>query len=116
LFKIAVHKDDEGVLRYIHSKLGVGNVPLYNNECIFNVTDTKGISILMSIFDKYNLNTTNHLDYLNFKKAFLLYINRDKSLEDDRVKHEIVELKNKMNTNRVDFVMPDSHKIVITKS
>lgn len=64
MFKIALHKDDIGVLRYIHNKLAIGNVRLYKNDCIFNVTDREGIKLLIYIFDKYNLNTTKYLDYL----------------------------------------------------
>jgi hypothetical protein len=116
MFKIALHKDDEGVLRYISSKLGIGKVRLYENECIFNVADKEGIKLLISIFDKYNFNTTKHLDYLDFKKAFHLYINRDKALKAESVKDEILELKNKMNTNRVNFVRPENCKVIITKS
>jgi LAGLIDADG endonuclease len=73
MFKITLHLDDEMVLRYINSKLGIGGVRFYKNECIFNVTDQKGIILLISIFDKYNLNTSKHLDYLDFKEAFFIY-------------------------------------------
>ena len=69
MFKIALHKDDADVLGYIHKRLAIGNVRFYNNECIFNVTDRAGIELLVSIFDKYNLNTTKYLDYLYFIKA-----------------------------------------------
>ena len=63
MFKIALHKDDSGVLEYIQRRLAIGNVRHYKNECIFNVTDRKGVELLISIFDKYNLNTTKYLDY-----------------------------------------------------
>jgi len=118
MFKIALHKDDEEVLRYISAKLGVGGVRLYKNECIFSVTDKKGILLLISIFDKYNLNTSKYLDYLDFKEAFFHYINRYNNLEGDAkisVKNQIIELKNKMNTNRVNFDRPESSKVIITK-
>ena len=93
MFKIALHKDDEEVLRYISAKLGVGGVRLYKNECIFSVTDKKGILLLISIFDKYNLNTSKYLDYLDFKQAFFYYINRDKNLDSETkitVKNKII--------------------------
>lgn len=118
IFKIALHKDDEKVLRYISAKLGVGGVRLYKNECIFSVTDKKGILSLISIFDKYNLNTSKYLDYLDFKEAFFYYINREKNLDTDSkstVKNKIIELKNKMNTSRVNFDRPESSKVIITK-
>lgn len=116
MFKISLHKDDEKVLRYINDVLGVGGVRLYKNECIFNVTDIKGITLLISIFDKYNLNTTKYLDYLDFKEAFIFYTNRDKDLNPEAVKDKVLELKNKMNTNRVQFDRPKNSDIVITKS
>jgi len=116
MFKITLHKDDECVLRYINRKLGIGKVRLYKNECILNVTDKNGILFLISIFDKYNLNTTKYLDYLDFKKAFNLYFNKDKELSAESVKNVIIELKNKMNTNRVNFNRPENCKIIITKS
>jgi hypothetical protein len=118
MFKIALHKDDEKVLRYISAKLGVGGVRLYKNECIFSVTDKKGILSLISIFDKYNLNTSKYLDYLDFKEAFFYYINREKNLDTyskSMVKTKILELKNKMNTSRFNFDRPESSKIIITK-
>jgi hypothetical protein len=126
MFKISLHKDDEGVLRYINNKLAIGNVRLYKNECIFNVTDREGIKLLISIFDKYNLNTTKYLDYLDFKKAFNLYINTPPSFEGrgainknssaELVKNIVIELKNKMNTNRFNFDRPENSPIKITKS
>ena len=116
MFKIALHKDDEMVLRYINKKLGVGGVRLYKDECIFNVTDRKGVALLIDIFDKYNLNTTKYLDYLDFKEAFLFYINRSKDLNPELVNSNVLELKNKMNTNRIHFERPMNSVINITKS
>ena len=95
MFKIALHKDDERVLRYISAKLGVGGVRLYKNECIFSVTDKKGILLLISIFDKYNLNTSKYLDYLDFKQAFFYYINRDNNL-DGEIKTTVAQALNKI--------------------
>lgn len=116
MFKIALHKDDEKVLRYIKDKLAIGGVRIYKDECIFNVTDQKGVTLLVSIFDKYNLNTTKYLDYLDFKEAFLYYSNRNKDLTPDMVKDKIIGWKNKMNTNRIHFDRPVNSEIVITKS
>lgn len=116
MFKITLHKDDEKVLRYIKDKLAIGGVRLYKDECIFNVTDQKGIALLISIFDKFNLNTTKYLDYLDFKEAFLYYSNRNKDLTPDMVKDQLIGLKNKMNTNRIHFDRPENSPVLITKS
>lgn len=116
MFKIALHKDDEMVLRYISDKLGIGSVRIYQDQCIFNVTDQMGIALLISIFDKFNLNTTKFLDYLYFKEAFLYYTNRDKDLTPEMVKSTLINLKKKMNTSRTQFDRPINYPINITKS
>lgn len=119
IFKIALHKDDEAVLNLIKNKLGIGGVRYYKNECIFNVTDRKGITLLISIFDKYNLNTTKHLDYLDFKEAFYFYFSREINLSDGllpSVKEKVLDLKSKMNTNRINFDRPAGSPIIITKN
>ena len=116
MFKISLHKDDEMVLRYINDKLGVGGVRLYKDECIFSVIDRKGVASLIDIFDKYNLNTTKYLDYLDFKEAFLFFINRSKDLNPELVNSKVLSLKNKMNTNRIYFERPMGSEINITKS
>jgi hypothetical protein len=103
MFKIGLHIDDLKVLKLIQEKLGIGKVRIYKNECIFNITDKNGIEKLIQIFDKYNLNTTKYLDYIDFKKAFNLYNNRNKNLSLDLVIENIFELKEKMNNSRVNY-------------
>jgi hypothetical protein len=119
MFKIALHKDDGTVLNYIKDKLGIGGVRYYKDECIFNIADKKGIALLISIFDKYNLNTTKHLDFLDFKEAFYIYLNRENISNTgllSSVKEKILDLKNQMNTNRVNFDRPQNSPNIITKN
>jgi len=116
MFKITLHKDDEKVLRFIKDRLRIGGVRLYKDECIFTITNQKEIAILISIFDKFNLNTSKYLDYLDFKEAFFFYFNRDPNLNPDSIKDTILEFKNKMNNNRIHFERPEKSKIVITKN
>lgn len=119
IFSIELHKDDLGVLEYIYNNLRIGNIRLYKDKCIYVVTNIEGTYQLISILDKYNLNTTKYLDYCKYKEAFLLYQERDKKVKDLQCKKElankIVELKNTMNTKRVNSIMPLDHNIVITK-
>ena len=61
------------------------------------------------------MNTKKHLDYLDFKEAFSLYLNKDKDLDIKSIEDTIIELKNKMNTNRVNFDRPENSNIVVTK-
>ena len=116
MFKITLHKDDEKVLRILKDRLRIGGVRLYKDECIFTITKEKEIAILISILDKFNLNTSKYLDYLDFKEAFFLYFNRDPNLNLDMIKDIILGFKNNMNTNRILFERPEKSKIVITKS
>lgn len=116
-FVIELHVDDLDALKFIQSKLKIGNeIAVYGNSCKFTVTHPKDIYKLISIFDKYNLNTSKYLDYLNFKKAFILYQERNKTIEDKQALiDQILDLKNGMNKSRTDFNFPADHKITITR-
>ena len=108
MFSIELHKDDLNVLEDIKNYLGIGRVRQYKDKCIFSVTNKE---LIISIFDEYNL---KHLDYLLFKRAFLLYQGRDKRLfyNQDKKLLQIFYLKNSMNTKRTNSVLLD-HNIVI---
>jgi hypothetical protein len=124
VFNITLHLDDKGVLEFISNKLKVGKVRLrvqgeeYQAE--FTVFNKENLYNLFSIFDKYNFNTTKYFDYLDFRKAFILYHERAKNLskeDKDRLIGQIIELKNGMNTQRTDINMASLlDKITITKS
>jgi hypothetical protein len=113
MFSIGLHIDDIDVLNTIQKLLGVGIVSKSNNECKFTVNDIEGIKKLIAIFDKYNLNTTKYLDYSDFKEAFNLYQDRG-GVATEELKQNILNLKNRMNTNRVSFDLPSHHEIKIT--
>lgn len=119
-FRIGLHSDDLGVLEFIRNKLGIGNitVKVTGPVCVFSVANKEGLYKLFSIFDIYNLNTTKHLDYLDFRKAFILYHERDKNLNKegkDQLIDQVIEFKNRMNTQRTVFDMP-LNKSNITKN
>lgn len=81
--------------------LNTGNIRLNKDKCIFTVTSFEGTYLLISIFDKINLNSTKYLDYFNYKKSFILYQERDKQLlksntkEAENLANKILELKKK---------------------
>lgn len=112
-FTIGLHKDDAGVLNTIKSKLGMGKIYSYKDKQIFVVTKIDEINKLISIFNKFTLNSSKYLDFLDFKLAFTLYQNREKLT--DALISKILELKNNMNTKRINFNMSENH-VVITKS
>jgi hypothetical protein len=114
-FQIVLHVDDFKVLEYIHKTLNLGSLTInaQGDECKFIVTKMEELERIIVIFDKHNLNTLKYLNYIDWRKAFFLYRNREGLVNTDLVK-EILDIKNKMNNNRVDFSYPLEHKIVIT--
>ena len=115
MFGIGLHLDDLEALKYIQSKLNIGTIRIAKDECKFVVTKLEEISKLISLFDTHKLNTSKYLDYLDFKKAFNLYFNREGGLT-EVLKNKILELKDGMNKKRIDFNMPADHKVIVTKS
>jgi hypothetical protein len=83
---------------------------------VFTISQLKDIeTVLIPIFDKFTLNTTKYLDYLDFKKAFFMFKNRKISeLTLQELYLNIIKLKEGMNSKRVNFVLPENHNIVIT--
>lgn len=119
IFAIELHIDDLHTLEYIQNKLGLGNIRIYKDKCIFTISDKQGVYELISIFDKFNLNTTKYLDYLNFKKAFVLYHERPRNIKVAKSKdliQNLLELKGSMNKSRKIVTSEDYEgKINITK-
>ena len=116
-FNIELHIDDKDTLNFIKKKLNISNlIAVYGNSCKFTVTHPKEIYMLIEIFDKYNLNTTKYLDYLDFKKAFKIYQERIKTVKDEEIFNRLLNLKKGMNSNRTNWDFPTKHNITITDS
>ena len=113
-FKIGLHKDDFYALHYIKNKLDMGSIYASKDSQIFTISKKDDISKLISIFDSYTLNTSKYLDFLAFKKAFILYTDRN-NLTGELIA-QIIELKNDMNYSREYYNMVINHEIIITKS
>jgi len=116
VFRIALHRDDRGVLEHIKCTLGCGRLNTERDTLVFTISQLSDIEkILIPLFEEFPLNTTKHLDYLAFKKAFLMVFNRRSSeLNKPDLYSEILELKHSMNTKRVSDVLPRGHEIRIT--
>lgn len=113
-FVIELHKDDIKALEYIRNSLGVNNkIATYGNSCKLVIGHSKDIYKLIEIFDKFKLNTTKYLDYLDFKQAFILY-QEFKGGDRTALLDQILKIKNGMNANRTDFNFPSDHNIVIS--
>ena len=88
--------------------LGIGKVfPSADKKRItFKVTILHEISIIIAIFDKYNLNTTKHLDYLAFARAYKLYVDNKNRAD---IMPSIQGIIREMNKQRTDFNLPVNH-------
>jgi len=111
VFRIALHKDDKNALEHIQANLGCGRISANRDTLVFTISKASDIkSILIPVFEQFPLNTKKHLDYLSFKKAFLMYINRDtSSLNKQDLYSNILQLKDSMNNKRASFDLPENH-------
>lgn len=100
-FQINLHKDDINVLYHIQRTLGFGEVRSYKNYSSFTVTRLKDIAQLLSIFAKYPLHSSKWLNYIDFSKAFELYINSDKG---PNILKEILNIRKGMNRSRSYYI------------
>jgi hypothetical protein len=117
-FYIKLHLDDIKVLHYLNYKLELGKVYTHEDTCTFRINKFEELHKLFNILDIKPLNTTKYLNYLAFKEGLFLYYNqRNTQLslrERSIIFNKIRELKNSMNTLRTKFILPDTHKILIT--
>lgn len=119
-FRIALHRDDRKVLEYIKCTLGAGRLNTERNTLVFTISQLSYIeTILIPLFEQFPLNSTKHLDFLNFKKAFYMYKNYKtcaprSARERKLLISDIIDLKNGMNDQRIDFDLPKDHRIRIT--
>lgn len=112
-------KDDAPMLNIIKSKLNLGNIRVYERFVNFEVSKKKDIEKIIDIFSKNPLNTSNYLNFIEFKKAYYLYQNMlNSNVHDNKYKLKIFEdllsIKNSMNRKRTSFELPNEHSIKIT--
>ena len=93
-----------------------GRLNSESDVIVFTVSQLNEIErVIIPIFEKFTLNTTKYLDYLDFKNAFFIFKNRKSS---ELVVHElysnIIRIKEGMNSKRVVFDLPKDHIINIT--
>jgi hypothetical protein len=103
-FQICLHMDDDQMLYFIQKTLGIGKVHYSTKTARFTVTRLKEVEKIIDIFSKHSLRSTKLLNFLDFKKAFELYISSNEKSEE--IVKEIYTIKNGMNTQRTDFSEP----------
>jgi hypothetical protein len=115
LFEISLHIDDVEVLNYIHNTLGIGKVYIKKDQAkaTFLVRTQSEISAIIEIFSKNPLNSSKHLNFLAFERAFSLYINQGRESRQE-LKPVIESIKDEMNRNRTNFDMSTNHEVRIT--
>jgi len=112
-FEICLHVDDTDVLNYIHNSLGLGMIYIKNNRSTFIVRNLKDVAVIIDIFSRNTLNTTKHLNFLDFKLAYDLYTNKNQGGADNIIA-KILVIKGQMNRNRTNFDLGQDHVINIT--
>ncbi len=79
-FQVWLHKKDESILKLIQSKLGVGEIYSSRTDMVeLQVNSFKDMGAVINFFDKYPLITQKWADYLLFKKAYELILNKEHS-------------------------------------
>ena len=108
-----MHKDEYPLLKYVAQRLGFGSLSVGEKSVNYTVSSKDDLLKIFSILDKRSLNTSKNLNYIVFRKAYDLYFNREfkVSLE---LREKLIELKDQMNKNRIDFNQPKGHSIYIT--
>lgn len=110
-FRITLHLDDLACLEFIKNTLHIGNirVNVERSEVVYEVSAQHEIEIILAIFNKFNLNTTKHLNFIAFEQAFLLFVENNSQEARKKLKSKIKSLKDSMNKQRTDFTMPLNH-------
>lgn len=98
-------------MELIKATLGCGRISADRNTLVFSISKLDDIKrVLIPLFEQFSLNTKKHLDYLDFKKAFFMFVNRDtSSLNKQDLFRDIVYIKDSMNDKRVNFDLPEGH-------
>ena len=100
----------EKICLFLNVKLHVRIRKNYkNNYYLVRVENQNSINLLISYLDKYPLLSSKHLDYLNWKKAFLIILSKKHFTEEG--KKIIFTYKNTMNDKRDFFDWKHLNKI-----
>ena len=77
-FQIDLHKNDLYVLEYIRDKLNCGSISKSGDKCNYFVNDQKSlINVILPIFHTVELKSSKYFQFLVFKKAVNLLIDKN---------------------------------------
>ena len=108
-FVIELHLDDQGTLEYICDSLGLGKVTVNSKYARFIVNTQREVAAINAIFSKYCLNTTKHLNFLAFERAYSIYIKNNSPEARKESKTIIDKIISEMNSKRTDFYLSPTH-------
>ena len=114
IFTLCLHKDETPLIKYVTQRLGIGNLYVNEKNVNYSISRKDHLLKIFNILDKKSLNACKNLNYIAFKQAYDLYFNRG-STAIKELREKIINLKSKMNKNRVDFQQPEGHSICITR-
>lgn len=77
VFKIGLHKKDKALLEQVQSYFCVGNIYPTGDCLVYQVESIKDLLIIIKFFDKYQLITKKFIDYVLFKQAVMLALNKE---------------------------------------
>jgi len=113
VFSIHLHSKDIDILYLIHKFFGVGNVNLYGNSAMFQVTKLGDLVFIIDHFNLYPLKTQKYADFLLFKKAFDI-INDKKHLTIEGLQ-ELISIRASLNKGlsaRLKLAFPNIKSVV----
>ena len=109
-FKIGLHIDDREALDFIRDKLGFGHIYLKSNNSVdFIIHRNADIANIIKIFQKYPIQSTKWLNFIDFAECFELF-----SSKSDDFKNKTLNIKKQMNNSRTNFKLPITKKIQIS--
>ena len=115
IFSLCLHVTEVPLINKIFRRLGVGNIHIRSSTVNYTISNKEGLAKIFSILDKKSLNTTKYLNYITFRQAYDLYANRGSRFVEKELKGKILSLKDQMNKKRVNFDLPLSHSVNISR-
>ena len=72
MFSIHLHSKDADILYSLQGYFGFGNVSIYDDKVIYQVSRLRDLECIITHFDNYPLKSKKYVDYLLFKQAFII--------------------------------------------
>ena len=108
-FQMGLHIKDRALLEQLQSYFKVGNISNHGSDMIhFRVESIKDLTKLINHFDSYPLITKKQAEFILFKKAYLIMLNKEHLTRDGLEK--IIAIKSSLNkglSNTLSLAFPN---------